>query len=98
MDKLSRSDSGPVFEQMKQVDENGVEYWTARKMAAVLEYAEYRNFKPVIERAKEACANSGQLVENHFVDYHDMVEIGSGAQRKIEDDTPVNACVLIKLL
>jgi DNA-damage-inducible protein D len=96
MAKPIKANTTPVFEQMKQVDENGVEFWTARQMAEVLEYAEYRNFKPVIERAKEACLNSGQAIENHFVEFHDMVEIGSGAQRKIEDVKLTRyACYLI---
>jgi DNA-damage-inducible protein D len=73
-----------VFEQIKETDENRNEFWTARKISKVLEYAEYRNFLPVIERAKAACKNSGQLVENHFVDYHEMVAIGSGAERQME--------------
>ena len=72
-----------VFEQIKQLDESKNEFWTARKISKALEYAEYRNFHPVIERAKQACKNSGQLIENHFVDYHEMVSIGSGAERKI---------------
>ena len=81
---------------MKRVDANGMEYWSARQMAAVLEYAEYRNFKPVIDRAKEACRNSGQNLGNHFVDDHDMVDIGSGAKRKIEDVNLTRyACYLI---
>lgn len=73
-----------VFEQIRETDENGNEFWTARKISKVLEYAEYRNFIPVIERAKAACKNSGQLIENHFVDYHEMVGIGSGAERQME--------------
>lgn len=73
-----------VFEQIKETDENGNEFWTARKISKVLEYAEYRNFLPVIEKAKAACKNSGQLIENHFVDYHEMVGIGSGAERQME--------------
>ncbi len=73
-----------VFEQIKQTDENGNEFWAARQLSKVLDYAEFRNFQPVIERAKDACRNSGQPVENHFVDYHEMVGIGSGAERKME--------------
>ena len=49
----------------------------------MLEYLEYRNFQPAIERAKEACQNSGQQIENHFVDMHEMVAIGSGAKREM---------------
>jgi DNA-damage-inducible protein D len=73
-----------VFEKIKQVDENRNEYWSARDLSKVLDYAEYRNFLPVIDRAKEACENSGQLLKNHFVDFHEMVSIGSGAERKME--------------
>ena len=69
-----------LFEQIKETDENGNEYWGARKLAKVLEYREFRNFIPVIEKAKEACRNSEQPVENHFVHFHEMVSIGSGAE------------------
>src|SRR5260221_5426730 len=54
-------------------------------MANDLNYLEYHNFKPVIDKAKEACKNSGQSVEDHFVGSHDMIEIGKSAQRKIEN-------------
>ena len=73
----------PVFEQIKRLDENGNEYWSARDLVKVLEYLEYRNFQPAIERAKEACLNSGQQVADHFVDTHEMVSIGSGAEREM---------------
>lgn len=82
--KLS-SPKQSVFEQIKETDQNGNEFWTARKLSNILEYAEFRNFLPVIDRAKDACKNSSQPVENHFVDFHEMVEIGSGAERKIEN-------------
>ena len=73
-----------IFEQIKRVDENGAEYWSARDMAKVLEYLEYRNFLPVIKKAKEACANSQHKVEDHFVDMHDMIEIGKGGKRSVD--------------
>lgn len=74
----------PVFEQIKQIDENGNEYWSARDLSKVLEYSEYRHFLPVIERAKEACKNSGQTISDHFEDILDMVQLGSSAQRGVE--------------
>lgn len=73
-----------VFEQLKKVDENGNEYWSARELSKVLEYSEYRHFIPVINRAKEACTNSGHDIADHFEDFLEMVLIGSGAQRKSE--------------
>lgn len=74
-----------VFEQIKRTDENGNEFWSARDMAKVLEYSEYRHFLPVIEKAKEACRNSNQQITDHFEDFLDMVKIGSGAERGIEN-------------
>jgi DNA-damage-inducible protein D len=84
---MSKEFSNPnfsLFEQIKQIDENGNEFWSARSLSKVLEYSEYRHFLPVIERAKEACTNSGQKVEDHFEDVLDMVAIGSGAKRQTE--------------
>ncbi|OQY50143.1 MAG: DNA damage-inducible protein D [Desulfobacteraceae bacterium 4572_87] len=71
------------FEEIRMVNEDGEEFWSSRQIAKVLDYAEYRNFLPVIEKAKRACINSGQKVANHFVDMHEMVEIGSGAKREL---------------
>lgn len=73
-----------LFEQIRQTDENGHEFWSARDLSKVLEYSEYRHFLPVIERAKDACSNSGQRSVDHFEDILEMVAIGSGAQRKTE--------------
>jgi DNA-damage-inducible protein D len=73
-----------IFEQIRQVDENGNEFWSARDLGKVLGYSEYRYFIPVIDRAKEACKNSGQLIENHFEDMLDMIEIGLGSEREVE--------------
>ena len=84
MDNQLSNPGQTVFEQTKQIDENGNEFWSARQLSKIIDYTEFRNFQPVIERAKDACKNSGQPVENHFVDYHEMVGIGSGAERKME--------------
>ena len=72
-----------VFEQIRQTDENGNEFWVARQLAKSLEYTDFRNFLSVIEKAKEACKNSGQKVENHLVEFNEMVSIGSGAEREM---------------
>lgn len=73
-----------VFEQIRHIDENGIEYWSAREIAKVLEYSEYRHFLPVIEKAKEACKNSNNNSLDHFEDILEMVSIGSGAKRSLE--------------
>ncbi len=73
-----------LFEQIKQIDENGNEFWSARNLSKALEYSEYRHFTPVIERAKEACYNSGQIIADHFEDILDMITTGKTAQRQVE--------------
>lgn len=73
-----------IFEQIKQTDENGNEFWMARQLAKALEYTDFRNFLSVIVKATEACKNSGQPVENHLVEINEMVSIGSGAEREMQ--------------
>lgn len=77
--------SEQTFESIKHVNEYGEEYWLARELQLVLEYAQWRRFSDAIERAKLACKNSGFVVEDHFADVGKMVDIGSGAERQIDD-------------
>ena len=72
-----------VFEQIRKIDEHGSEYWSARDMAKVLEYNDFRNFLNVISKAKEACNNSEHNIYDHFVEINEMVVIGSGAERSL---------------
>lgn len=55
-----------IFEQIKKINEYNREYWSARDLYKLLGYTEYGKFLPAIDRAKEACKNSGQVVELHF--------------------------------
>jgi len=74
-----------TFDGLRHVDEAGNEYWLARQLSKVLEYSQYRHFVPVLERAREAGRNSGQRMEDHMEDILTMVDIGSGAQREVDD-------------
>ena len=85
MENKLEKNSKTIFEKIKRLDKNGNEFWSARDLAKVLEYSEYRHFQPVIEKAKEACKNSGQIVSDHIEDFLDMIEIGKGAQRQVEN-------------
>lgn len=83
------------FESHVQAD-GGVEFWRARDLQDLLGYTEWRNFLKAIEKAKTACTNSGQQVQDHFVDSNKMVEIGSGGERVIADIALTRyACYLI---
>ena len=68
-----------IFEQIKQIDENGNEYWMARQLAKALDYTDFRNFTSVIDKAKQACENSEQPVSDHLVEFNEVVTVGSGA-------------------
>lgn len=84
------------FEDIKHVDENGIEFWYARELQSVLNYIEWRKFENVINKAKESCKNSDITVLDHFVDVDKMVQIGSGAERKQKDYKLTRyACYLI---
>ncbi len=84
-DQLPVPSASNTFERIKRVQPSGTEFWSARDLARVLEYLNFRNFQPVIEKAKEACAKSGHAVADHFAEMRNMVGIGSGAQRELED-------------
>ena len=85
MEKRIATQHHATFEGIRHVDEDGNEFWLARQLATVLEYSQYRHFLPVVERAREACKNSGQPVEDHMEEVLTMVDIGSGARRQVDD-------------
>ena len=77
--------SEQTFESIKHINEYGEEYWLARELQSVLEYARWENFSKAIDRAQKACANTGFDVDDHFREVTKMVPLGSGAERAIED-------------
>jgi glucuronate isomerase len=81
----SRLPHASPFEAIREEAEDGSEYWSARDLSKILGYTEWRNFTTAIEKAKEACQNSGQAVSDHFVEANKLIETGKRARRKIED-------------
>ncbi len=77
-------------------DFEGVECWSARELQNILGYSQWRNFKNVIDKAQKSCEQAGENAKNHFAEFSKMVEIGSGAQKEIEDIALTRyACYLI---
>jgi DNA-damage-inducible protein D len=82
---VMRSNGGreSPFERIRRTTAAGAEFWSSREFAQVLGYTDYRNFEQVIQKARLACFNSGQKVEDHFVDVTELIEIGKGGQRAV---------------
>ena len=74
-----------TFESIKRIDEDGNEFWAARDLYKVLEYTEYRIFLPAARKAWTACQHRGFNPYDHFVPFNDMVKIGSGAERQVDN-------------
>lgn len=74
-----------AFEACAHRTDDGQESWYARDLQKLFEYGEWRFFRNALERAIAACEQSGREPRNHFVHVHEMVEIGSGASRKVDD-------------
>ena len=98
MNELKKNEkySNKTFEDIKHIDEDGIEYWCARELQQVLDYKEWRKFEGVVQRAIKACKNSDINTLDHFVGADKMVQIGSGAER-IQKDYKLTryACYLI---
>lgn len=75
---------------------NGVEYWLARDLQALLEYDEWRNFAKVIEKARVSCHTAGQNPDHHFVSVNKTIPMPKGAEKSIDDFMLTRyACYLI---
>lgn len=75
---------------------DGVECWSARDLQVVFGYTDWRNFLPTVAKAREACTTGGERAEDHFVGVNKMVDLGSGAQRAVDDFALTRyACYLI---
>ncbi len=84
------------FEDIKHVDENGIEFWYARELMPILQYSNWQNFEKIINKAKVSCENSDISILDHFTDVNKMVQIGSGAYREqIDYELTRYACYLI---
>ncbi|QEZ48343.1 DNA damage-inducible protein D [Cupriavidus oxalaticus] len=93
--QVSARHNGP-FESIKQLNEDGFEFWFARDLQPLLDYAHWEGFRRVIDKAVEACSRSGQCSTDHFRQVRKMVSIGSGARRAIEDfELSRYACYLV---
>ena len=88
--------SNSIFENIKHIDELGMEYWYARELQIILEYKEWRKFENVIYKAKMACDKSNIDTNEQFVSVDKLSINVNGGKRKINDYKLTRyACYLI---
>ena len=84
------------FEEIKHIDENGVEFWYARELMPILQYSNWQNFEKIIDKAKISCENSGISVFEHFIDVNKLSKRANNAEVEIKDyELTRYACYLI---
>ena len=84
MNKLEK-DNNKTFEDIKHIDENGIEFWYARELMTILQYANWQNFEKIIEKAKISCKNSDINVFEHFTDVNKLSKRANNAEVTIND-------------
>ena len=71
------------FEQLREVDAESKEWWNSRKLARVMGYGKYWNFERVMAKAQAWTSQKGYHLGEHFVEFTEMAELGSGAVREV---------------
>ena len=91
IDKTNKS-----FEDIKHIDENGVEFWYARELMPILQYSNWQNFEKIINKAKMSCQNSDISMFEHFIDVNKLSKRANNAEVEINDHKLTRyACYLI---
>ena len=84
------------FENIKHIDEYGVEFWYARELMPILQYSNWQNFEKIIDKAKISCQNSNISVFEHFTDVSKLSKRANNAEVEIKDyELTRYACYLI---
>ena len=94
MDTLTK-EVASLFESLKHINEDGVEYWSARELYPYLGYSRWQRFEETIERAKESCKSVSQRVEDHFTDAGKIVEAGISSKTVLDVYLTRYACYLV---
>ena len=94
MEKIDKNNE--LFEDIKHIDENNMEFWYGRELMIILEYKQWRRFESVINKAKESCKNSDISVIEHFANVGKTIKMPKGAEKIIPDYKLTRyACYLI---
>ena len=75
----------PDFEQVKKTAEDGREYWSARELATALRYSTWQKFNRVLNKSLQVAQNRGIEMGEHFNQVVEMVKLGSGTFREVDN-------------
>ena len=98
MNKLEKTENynNKTFEDIKHIDENGIEFWYARELMPILQYSKWQNFEKILDKAKISCENSDISVFEHFTDVSKLSKRANNADVMIKDYKLTRyACYLI---
>jgi len=84
MSKLKTTEYLP-FDNIKETDEEGNEFWSARELQVILGYTKWENFKKVVEKAMLACKQAENEVFEHFPDVKRTIEMPNSAIKNVAD-------------
>ena len=73
------------FESIKKQNEKGQEYWTSRELCTALGYSTYQKFTRILNKAIMIANSKGLHTPDHFNQTIEMVKLGSGSFRKVEN-------------
>lgn len=85
-----------IFSKIERTDSLGNVFWKSRELSTIMGYSEYSKFKRIIELAKQMCKENGYEIADNFTPVGEMVKLGSGASREVENlRLSRYACLLI---
>ena len=85
MKKIGDKYTNNIFENIKNIDDYGNEFWFARELQKVLEYKDWRNFQKVIDKAILSANNSISSEEDWVVEVNKPIKTGKGKEEIIKD-------------
>lgn len=85
MSKQLPTQGTQTFEELRQTNEHGAEYWSARGLQTMLGYSQWRRFDDAVKRAMTSCETSGNSAEHHFAGAGKPITGGKGAVQVVED-------------
>jgi len=74
-----------TFEDLRQVNQHGAEFWTARELQPLLGYRQWRSFEKAVGKAITSCEQSGNDPGHHFARARKPIVGGKGSVQEVDD-------------